>query len=230
MKFVPEILLCLLLVVGSVGADPVEERVSFATEDGVALQGTLTMVSSDFVVLANQHHATEILWLTLVPELTARGWSALSYDNRGVGRSPGVEAIPSFDKDVAAAYRYALTRGARRVVLLGASLGAIAVLKAAGSVPTAGLILLSAAKRDEGLELGTDPRSGISAPVLFITSEYDTFRTETEDLAALFGTQAELLVVPAGDHGTALLDGPYGDEVLAKVSAFLQTVRETKLR
>lgn len=205
--------------------EPREEPVSFVTEDGLTLKGTITGSGKDYLILSNQHHATEFLWFTLVADLASQGWAVLTYDYRGVGKSEGEESVPEFDRDLRAAHALAVSRGARRIVLVGASIGTVVSLKVAAELKPAAVVLLSALRSGFGLSLSPNPEEGVETPVLFVTSEYDTSRQETEGLAAEFGGQAELLVVPAGDHGTALFDGAYGDTVKERLSAFLKKIR-----
>lgn len=208
---------------GALGSqEPRVETLSFTTEDGIPLVGTLTGSGKNVVLVSNQHHATEFLWDSFVPDLVAAGWSVFTYNYRGIGPSGGEEDVPQVGKDFRAAHSLIQARGEGRIALVGASLGSMVSLAGAPEVRPAAVVLLSVGRNFLGFNLAPDPSQGVEAPTLLITSEYDFSRTETEAIAGQFGSRAELLVVGASDHGTALLDGPYAEDVRAKVIGFLK--------
>lgn len=203
--------------------EPKVEALTFTTEDGIPLTGTLTGSGTKVVILSNQHHVTEFLWDSFVPDLVGAGWSVFTYNYRGIGTSGGQEDVPQVGKDLRAAHQLIRSRGATRIALVGASLGSMVTLAAAPELKPAAVVLLSVGRSFFGLNLAPDPSQGVDSPTLLVTSEYDFSRGDTEAIAGQFGRRAELLVVPASDHGTALLDGPYAEEVRAKVLGFLKS-------
>src|SRR3989442_15902679 len=76
--------------------------------------------------------------------LSEAGFDVVAYDARGHGRSGGICTLGDLERhDVAAATEYARLRG-RPVVLVGASMGAVAVLRHAATDPAlAGVVTVS---------------------------------------------------------------------------------------
>ncbi len=123
------------------------------TADGVRLaacrwpaptnQGTTVVIAHGFTGTRLQPHLVAI-----AEQLAANGFDVLSYDARGHGDSEGVCTLGNLERlDVAAAADAAAV-DADRVVLLGTSMGAIAVLAhAAQSNALTGIVTVSSPAR-----------------------------------------------------------------------------------
>ncbi len=119
------------------GFEVPHRHVWFDTEDGVRLAGTLLdeVEGETIVVLVHGFNGYRTKpRIRILAEGLARRFPVLTFDLRGHGHSGGactggeLEAL-----DVDAAVRYARKRGYQRVVVVGASLGGIAVIRAAGA-------------------------------------------------------------------------------------------------
>jgi alpha-beta hydrolase superfamily lysophospholipase len=82
--------------------------------------------------------------VAVAAHLQSTGFDVISYDARGHGASEGESTLGDLERhDVAAAVTHALSRG-RPVVLLGASMGAVAVLRSAAETKGyAGVVTVS---------------------------------------------------------------------------------------
>jgi alpha-beta hydrolase superfamily lysophospholipase len=124
------------------------------TEDGLALRvrwwyaadarATVVLVHG---FTASKDHPDVV---AVADHMCGAGFDVVSYDARGHGDSPGESTLGDLERhDVAAAVEAARTHG-RPVVLLGASMGAIAVLRrAAESNNYTGVVTVSAPARWE---------------------------------------------------------------------------------
>jgi pimeloyl-ACP methyl ester carboxylesterase len=132
------------------------EAVTFETADKIPLSGTLYLskeATAPLLILVHRFRGERAEWDGLTRRLVSGGgakrrYTILSFDLRGHGASRsssgktqldwgtmGPKDVPKFVEDVHAAIRYAAERTkneAPRVVLVGSSLGAAVVARAAG--------------------------------------------------------------------------------------------------
>jgi hypothetical protein len=182
-----------------------------------ALTGVLVGTSPITVVLSDESDENLCSWLPFVGTLRAHGYSALLYDYL----DPSELAA-----DARAGAATALAAGARRVVLMGASVGARASIKAASSHPpgVVGVISLSAERTvasDRADLVG--PARKLTIPTLLISAREDPYLSGDTAalLSALRAHRKSALVMPGSDHGTALLSGSSSARVRAAILSFL---------
>lgn len=199
--------------------------VSFTARDGTHLAGVLLGRGRVGVVMGHELGASLCNWLPFARALAAHGYRALAFDFRDHGVS---DVVPpsrsgSLDEDVLAAAGELRRRGARRIVLMGASMGGTAAIASAPAVGSrlAALVDLSGPARFAGLDaLGAV--AGLRAPALFAVGRDDVrFVADTRALRAGARSRvARLVVLPTAAHGTALLaDARFAASVLAFVHA-----------
>jgi pimeloyl-ACP methyl ester carboxylesterase len=208
------------------GAVP-SSAVSFQTEDGLTLGGHLYGSGNWGVVLCHMYPADQTSWRAFAEELAQQGYQVLTFDFRGYGDSEGDKDIPHIDRDVTAAVRYLVDSGASEVVVIGASMGGTAALKAAvtfqamSSFRFAGVATLSAPVEFQGLS-AADEVPELVVPLLFIAAEDDVGAAGAHQLEDLSGGSGDLQIVAGSDHGTNLLTGAQADTVKALLLDFLQ--------
>jgi pimeloyl-ACP methyl ester carboxylesterase len=199
----------------------------FRAADGTRLVGHRWGHGQTFVVLAHQYGGDTCEWAPYAQRLAGLGYTALAFDLRGFGRSQKRygDLLIRYDRDVAAAARLARTLGARRVILVGASLGANAVVAAAAAIAPAvqGVVSLSAPGTFRLDAIGAARR--LAAPALFAASDVDEGGTYASDAKAMYAADPtpgkQLVIVPGVRHGVALVAGP--GRVRTLVEGFLRT-------
>ena len=208
----------------------------FEAADGAKLDGAVLGTGRTGVVLATEYPSELCQWLPEALVLRARGLRVLLFDFRGLGLSPTpthVRAQLDYVQDVLGAARELRARGAMRVYLMGASLGATSSLVAAARIrpAVAGVVSLSG----EADLSGTFPGSHLDAvsaarrlhvPVLFVVAKDDGL-TPPADVAkmraSLRSTRSRVVVFAGTYHGWDLLyRAPYRARVEALVNAFLR--------
>jgi pimeloyl-ACP methyl ester carboxylesterase len=220
---------------GSEANDPFE-RVSFETTDGTSLIGRLWGNGEVGIILA--HGFSELTgqddWDGFQEILVSHDLMVLTFNFRGFCSSDGCSGeqkeLGSNWLDVIAASRYLEDRGASAVFLVGASMGGIAVLRAARqpNVEVAGVISLSTpqfpSRYYDGEPQGNDATSSriaaIEEPTLFVAAREDTQLSVggdaisfAEDATRMHGAasgSSVLLVVEGREHGASLVT--FGDE------------------
>jgi hypothetical protein len=143
-------------------------------------------------------------WYGVATSLAEDGYTALTYNRRGVcpggqhGCSAGPSSYGASWKDVVGAFRYLRERGARRVVLVGASIGAMSSLFAAasGRIEPAGLIEIGGVNHVSGYDFDRRQVGRVPGAKLFVSSEGRRLRRRR------IGTR----VAPVGDAAQAAGD------------------------
>lgn len=204
-----------------------DRAVSFPAEDGATLEGRLFGSGTTAVVLSNMGDNDPGPWQTFAPLLAERGYLVLSYSFRYPKRTNRFTEAMARDTvpDLLGAIAYVRGLGATRVVLIGASLGGIAVGKVAGAARAAAMVVLASPQElaEYGLVVTPAELAAITAPKLFIASEEDT-NARFADTRAYFENAPEpkqFHSFTGGVHGVLLFATGQGDELRQLLVTFV---------
>jgi dienelactone hydrolase len=192
------------------------EDVSFTTGDKVALVGRLYGEGTTAIVCSHQRQSSKMDFAATGPLLATEGFMVLAYDNRGDGESgPGMPADRVLD--LLAAIDLVRSRGAEKVVLLGASRGGTLSLAAATKTDVDAVVTLSAPPPDQG----PAAVAAVAEPSLYVNSENDRFADSTQEMYEAANQPKEIEIYPGANHGVALFDSEPGliDRIVAFISA-----------
>lgn len=233
-------LVCVVLAAcgGSEHAAQPWTRVHFRASDGVLLDGRLFGDGTVGVVLSHMGRPGDAQadWRTMAEQLADKGLLVLTYNRRGVcpggrlGCSRGTDYYEDHWKDVVGASRFLRRRGANRIVLVGASIGAMASLYAAahGWVSPAGLVELAGINHASGYDFTRGQLRRIPGKKLFISAREDTYGggDSAREWFRWAREPKELALVAGSDHGTDLLrpGNPEREHVEAVIEDFVGTV------
>src|SRR5262249_16327067 len=187
------------------GCTPRAGDLRFRAADGTRLVGHRFGRGTTAVVLAHQSDGDLCQWAPYAGRLAPHGHPVLPFDLRNAGgwQARHYPANQRFGGDVAAAAAEARRLGARRIFLVGASLGGSAVLQAAANArtPVAGVVSVSGAA---DLANASASVGRIRVPVLFLAAKSDRdFAADARRLyAATPPGRKSLVVVPGFEHGT----------------------------
>ncbi len=180
------------------------------------LHGVMIGSGTTAFVFSDESDEDLCSWLPFVKTLRTHGYSALLYDYIDPSALPA-DAIAG-----ATAVRAA---GARRVILIGASVGARGSIKAASANPpgVVGVVSLSAERT-----VSSDPSdlvrraAHVTLPALLISARGDPFAQGATGplLRAMPSRRKRALILPGVDHGTALLTGNSDRRVQRAILAF----------
>jgi alpha/beta hydrolase fold len=195
------------------------DPVRFRGAGGVRLEGRVFGSGDVGVVLGHMRPGDQSQWFGFAALLADQGYAVLTYDRRGVcpggdlGCSDG-NASDSGWQDLAYAVDLLREHGASRVVVGGASLGAMESMYALSrGLDADGLIWLSGVDLYGGVPVTRQVRS-VHVPKLLSAGEFDSDAAELRpavERAAPPPTQVVLL--DTGEHGTDILE--FGDPAVA---------------
>jgi alpha/beta superfamily hydrolase len=209
------------------------QAIRFRTGDGVELAGALVGSGPVGAVLIHEYPRDYCGWLPYSGYLARHGVRALLFDLRCFGRSPCPGGRGHAIADVAAAMAELRRRGARRVALVGASMGGAIAVVAAAQLHPAVVVDLSGERDTTGLTPGIDADAGasahaVTAPALFAVARGDRY-VPVDDMRAVArrvrSATRRLIVLPAvAGHGWDLLfgTGTKWSPLAATVAAFIR--------
>jgi predicted alpha/beta hydrolase len=198
-------------------SSPRGEEITFEAADGVKLVGRIFGDGDVGVVLAHmgRWEDTQTDWYRLARALAEGGYTTLTYNRRGVCTGPGRECSGGPDdyatswKDVVGAADFVRARGARDVVLIGASIGAMASLHAlaTGSVEAAALIELGGVNHESGYDFSRAELEALEGDKLFVSSAGDTYggADAAREWHGWAREPKQLAILPGSAHGTDML-------------------------
>jgi alpha-beta hydrolase superfamily lysophospholipase len=167
------------------------------------------------VVLAHMSEGDLCSWAPYARRLARLGFFAFPFDFRGHGFSKGRENHSRAAADTASAVRAVRSLGARKVVVVGASLGGIAALVAAPNLRPAvqGVVAVSAPAAIAGQLNALPSARRLALPTLYLAAEQDQngpydFAADAQALFDATGTaEKRVELVPGSQHGTFLVAG-----------------------
>ena len=172
------------------------------TADGLVLEAERFGLGEDFVVLAHMRPANQTSWFSFAGLLAGEGYSAITFNFRGYGNSDG--AGFDVDGDVLAAVDAAFDLGARRVFIIGASMGGTGAVAAAAQRDVAGVITLSAPAQFQGTDAEA-ASANLQTGILLIAAEGDApYPADAEAMRIQAGDLAEVIILSGRSHGTDL--------------------------
>jgi dienelactone hydrolase len=198
----------------------------FRASDGALLDGASVGDGDVGVVLAHESPSDLCPWLPYAQSLAGFGYRAFAFDFRGSGSSParfGAEAT-RYDLDVEAAAAELRRQGAKKVFLVGGSLGGAAVMAASSSIDPqpAGVISMSG---EPELVDAMKAAPKMKAPLLVLVARDDSLVSVADSrklIGAAGSADKQLAVFPGNRHGWDLVyRAPYRARVNALVFAFL---------
>lgn len=233
------VLLLLALTGCTSGAEPVTPSptgttyetgvVAFPAEDGVTLQGRVYGAGETAVVLSNMGDNDPGPWQAFAPLLADRGYLVLSYSFRYPMRTSRFtdEMALATVPDLLGAVGYVRGFGASSVVLIGASLGGIAVGKVAGAARADAVVVLSSPQDLPAYGLVVTPAelAAMTGPKLFVASELDN-NPPYADTMSYYENAPEpkqFHGFSGGAHGVHIFAGEHGDELRNLVLTFVTT-------
>jgi pimeloyl-ACP methyl ester carboxylesterase len=200
-----------------------DRAVTMNAYDGARIYGVETGKGAVGVVLAHQYLSDHCEFMSFAHELAGRGYRVLAIDLRGYGASRG-GVWWHLDRDLVAAAARLRADGAKRVVLVGASMGGTAALVAGAEAKpaVAGVVSLSGPAQFRGLDAAKAVRH-LRAPVRFLAARSDP--PSPSDARRLNGASASrdksVALFDGAAHGSSLLSIPPAKALLL---AFLRRV------
>jgi alpha-beta hydrolase superfamily lysophospholipase len=199
--------------------------IRFPAADGTKLVGHRFGSGRTAVVLVHERNGSLCQWVPYAKRLAGLGYTAFGLDLRGNGdsQSRNYPANQRYGGDVAAAVKEVRRLGARKVFLVGASVGGSAAINAAANArPLVDGVVSVSGAADLADAIGSVSR--VQVPSLFVAGAGDTdFANDARRLYAASTAQDKTLEVLPGayEHGTQLVAA--SSRVRSLIETFLRT-------
>jgi predicted alpha/beta-hydrolase family hydrolase len=181
-------------------AEGAYREVEFTTRDGDPRSGRLFGDGPVAVVLTHMGRVadTQDDWQSFAEELADNGHQALTYERE--------RRLRDVSQDVLGAADYLRGNGAEKVIVAGASIGAMASLYVA-TLPEAnvdGVIWLAGVLRGNGYDFRDEDIAEIASPMLFISGDQDVYGAAdaARQLHDWATAPSELVILDSRQHGT----------------------------
>ena len=210
------------------------DPVAFRTSDGVRIAGRVFGDGRVGVVFGHQIDGDQRDWWDLATSLAEEGYTAVTLNCRGYCPREGAgcsEDGGTADawRDLLAGARLLRSRGAERIVLVGASMGGTAAVMAASRADPSvdGVISLSAPTDCCGMRIAPNDAGSIEAPTLFIAGRDDgEAPASARQLARWTGDRGRVVVLDSGEHGVDLIGGLAAPDVERRTNTLIRTFLE----
>jgi dienelactone hydrolase len=217
----------LALVAGNASARP-ESRahscakrgeITFRAADGLRLAGHRFGRGKTAVIFAHEARGGACQWIPYARSLARRGYLTIAFDFRGYGRSqtPRRGAASRLPADVIAAAKLSRRLGAKKVVVVGASMGGTNVVAAAANARTVidGVISVSA-PTSYGRTDALAAARRLQVPALYLVGEGDEGFVEHARLLyeATGSAEKRLEILESPQHGVYLATEPAARSLL----------------
>lgn len=217
-------------------AAPLEEiieshAVTFNTPDGAILNGEL-YGSGETAVIFSVMGNCDPGWREFAQLTAAQGLTSFTYLWRGCRESGGIDEdeIQKFVDDLRGAIAFMRAQGAKKIILVGASLGGCASAKLTVESQVDGLVVVASPPEISQWGFAIEANDlDSNIPKLFITAkEDDTVPIEaTQELFNLAAEPKEWKTYPGTAHGTDLFDTQNKDEFQQKILEFILAIKTT---
>jgi len=185
-----------------IGESGATETVRFRTEDSEDLWGSIFGDGEIAVILSHMRGRNQTSWFPFARLASTSGYKVMTFDFRGYGKSTGTRDT-RMDRDLEAAVAYVRAKGAKQVILIGASMGGTAAIEIAAEIDVQGVAALSP-PTSFGRINALGAVSSMLIPLLLIVAENDPPFTSSAREIETAAAATQFLELPGQEHGTNL--------------------------
>ena len=204
----------------------VDEVIRFRTEDSEDLWGSIFGSGEIGVILTHMRGRDQSSWFPFARIASESGYKVLTFDFRGYGKSTGTKDM-RMDRDLEAAVAYMRAKGAKQVVLIGASMGGTAVIELASELQVQGVAALSPPAEFGRINALTAVESMV-IPLLLIVAENDSQYYSDARKIEYAAAATQFLLIEGQQHGTNMI-AEHRNEIFANLLAFLDRWTDDRL-
>ncbi|MCL5073643.1 MAG: alpha/beta fold hydrolase [Actinobacteria bacterium] len=185
-------------------------EVTFLTEDGIELNGNVFGQGKKWVILSHMYPTDQTSWFDFARDLAQKGYTALTFDFRGYGKSKGdKEDIPNIDKDIKAAISFVRQYDYEKLFLVGASMGGtVSIVVAAEDTAISGVVSLASPDKMGNDFDALSVVSKLKMPKIFISAKGDDYHAESANRLYENAVEPKAIEIieNSKEHGTFIFE------------------------
>ena len=185
-----------------IGESGATETVRFRTEDSEDLWGSIFGDGEKAEMISHMIGRNQTSCFPFARIASTSGYKVMTFDFRGYGKSTGTRDT-RMDRDLEAAVAYVRAKGAKQVILIGASMGGTAAIEIAAEIDVQGVAALSP-PTSFGRINALGAVSSMLIPLLLIVAENDPPFTSSAREIETAAAATQFLELPGQEHGTNL--------------------------
>jgi pimeloyl-ACP methyl ester carboxylesterase len=200
--------------------------VTFETEDGETLNGTLFGRGAVDIILAPDYPGKQEGWIPFAEAATQAGYRVLTFDFRGYAQPEDRVEWSDSPADLDAALDFMRALDGKQFVIMGAGQGSLAAILAAREhEDVIGLAALSTPRAINGLSLADSDLRRLDVPSLWVGARTDLAQS-VEELYELAGSDDKEVWVYEGSSlsGTFIFEGADQNDLIERLLAFADQV------
>jgi pimeloyl-ACP methyl ester carboxylesterase len=208
-------------------APNVDEVIRFRTEDSEDLWGSIFGTGEIGVILTHMRGRDQTSWFPFGRFAAESGYKVLTFDFRGYGKSTGTKDT-RMNRDLEAAVAYMRAKGAKEIILIGASMGGTSSIDLASELQIQGVAALSPPAVFGRIDALSAVESMV-IPLLLIVAENDSpYYSDARKIESA-AAATQFLALTGQQHGTNLLID-HRNEVFANLLAFIDRWSDDRLQ
>jgi alpha-beta hydrolase superfamily lysophospholipase len=207
------------------GLEEVDNLDKLTTRDGVKISyNYFDSNSNKGVILLHELSKNKETWDDFAIKLTQQGYKIIAIDLRGHGKSDlDFKSFNSNDYinmalDVEEANNFLREKGANKISIIGASIGAnLALNYVTQSDDIQTIILLSPGEDYRGVTT-LDKISRFSKPILIVSSKEDKYAFESSKRLSELSNNVEFIELEGDEHGTEMLSSNLENQIFGWIN------------
>jgi esterase/lipase len=207
------------------GLEEVDNLDKLTTRDGVKISyNYFDSNSNKGVILLQKKKKNKETWDDFAIKLTQQGYKIIAIDLRGHGKSDlDFKSFNSNDYinmalDVEEANNFLREKGANKISIIGASIGAnLALNYVTQSDDIQTIILLSPGEDYRGVTT-LDKISRFSKPILIVSSKEDKYAFESSKRLSELSNNVEFIELEGDEHGTEMLSSNLENQIFGWIN------------
>jgi dienelactone hydrolase len=197
--------------------------VTFSADGKTEIKGWLYGSGTTAFVASHQVRQSKTDWNTSAPWLAAKGYMFLAFTHEDYDPGAWGRDLDKLSNELLAGIKFVKEQGAKKIILIGASMGGAVVMRTAAKTEIAGYITLSGSYDHYDFDPeAASTKATLNSPAgkLFVNTEGDAGAASTKQAYDEAKEPKELKIYSGGTHGVRMFDTDFRQDLIDRILAF----------